>query len=1072
MENDIQRSIRLLLQSWGSLVTSPKETLISALKDNNFTSSEIEIIKPLIKQYAQGEITDDQIGDLVESITTEAQDGTQRIEDLINDYELDTVSKDPFFISSKNAYLESLFNRKKKRIIHETYQKLNLEPLNNVTVWLEKLKNKLDEATFKKAREVIDKRLNYYLHNEFNIKSDLTIEKIYDGQKKLEEMEEKMGLSVEGETIKESVKQFMDKNIESIFLFHLEKKLKANDFDETNKYIKNEIDKYPELKDVYENYVLEQEKIESKKTQQILEHKIKQSLGTDDFESAEILFNKLPYRSDFEYEYLKLVESRRNLIAVKEQIKEAIKNNDFKNAYEINKQNDFLLGEKLFSEDFLRAPLEKYLNSFSRKNFEMDADQALAVSVNERSCLVSARAGSGKTRVLLQRIALLTNRYNHPPKSILLLAFNRKVRMDIVSKLTNLYGWDESDAKQSIHTFHSFANSLIEKDKDSPELINTSADDDAELIRILGKLFDKRMSEDLKFEGNFRDYIQLNESVVESKLDESSFESKEDYYNFLKNQKYITFRRDHVKSRGEKYIANFLFEHGIGYKYETPIKLLEGKIYRPDFNIVKVRTDERDYWNLEGKEVYLEHWALKNENDRELPYSWDLTGEDYHDQMLIKRKFWATQKNDILLETWSGQSNHGYEAFAKILTQKLNEIDIYPQKLSDEELYSRLKARWREPLIVLFVQFIKKMQSSNMSLVDLDSILHSRIIDRDQELFFSLARPMFEAYQTYKKEKNIMDFSDLLDIASRNIKNAEKDSSLNQRISSIDAILIDEFQDFNPQFSDIVDSILKNNDCELLCVGDDWQAINSFMGADLKYFVGFENKYSNPKKHNMATNYRSASKIVHLGNQIMKGKGDVAQSSKIIEGRFEMHPIEMGKSFVDERFTVFHGKAAEYTDGKSSFDPGFVRAKYLRALYNIVKEHSNEEILILSRRKRFNGEALKEYEIHLKRLIKEDIKNKKSEWSDIKKVESSIEMTTVHTKKGGEAQTVIILGANEGDFPLLHPNNRLFNVFDANPDEYMNKNLEEERRLFYVAATRAIDNIYFVYEKGCPTPFL
>ncbi len=125
MNKDIEESIRLLLENWVN-VSSPAKTLILSLKDNNFTPSEIEIIGLLRYKYLQGKITDSQIEELIESIETETQENTEKIEDLINDYELDAVSKDPFFISSKNAYLQSLFNRKQKNIVREVYQKLDL----------------------------------------------------------------------------------------------------------------------------------------------------------------------------------------------------------------------------------------------------------------------------------------------------------------------------------------------------------------------------------------------------------------------------------------------------------------------------------------------------------------------------------------------------------------------------------------------------------------------------------------------------------------------------------------------------------------------------------------------------------------------------------------------------------------------------------------------------------------------------------------------------------------------------------------------------------------------------------
>mgnify|MGYP001009370729 CR=1 FL=1 len=43
--------------------------------------------------------------------------------------------------------------------------------MNDVKKWLDNLKNKLDESTFKKTKDVIDKRIDYYLNNELSIKN-------------------------------------------------------------------------------------------------------------------------------------------------------------------------------------------------------------------------------------------------------------------------------------------------------------------------------------------------------------------------------------------------------------------------------------------------------------------------------------------------------------------------------------------------------------------------------------------------------------------------------------------------------------------------------------------------------------------------------------------------------------------------------------------------------------------------------------------------------------------------------------------------------------------------------------
>ena len=59
---------------------------------------------------------------------------------------------------------------------------------------------------------------------------------------------------------------------------------------------------------------------------------------------------------------------------------------------------------------------------------------------------------------------------------------------------------------------------------------------------------------------------------------------------------------------------------------------------------------------------------------------------------------------------------------------------------------------------------------------------------------------------------------------------------------------------------------------------------------------------------------------------------------------------------------------------------------------------------------------------------------------------------TVHASKGLEFDTVIIPDINEGNFP-----------HGKMPDE---NSVEEERRIFYVAMTRAANNLYLYYQKG------
>ena len=110
---------------------------------------------------------------------------------------------------------------------------------------------------------------------------------------------------------------------------------------------------------------------------------------------------------------------------------------------------------------------------------------------------------------------------------------------------------------------------------------------------------------------------------------------------------------------------------------------------------------------------------------------------------------------------------------------------------------------------------------------------------------------------------------------------------------------------------------------------------------------------------------------------------------------------------------------------------------------------SNDEILFLFRRSKM-------YTKYFFRFKNEGIR---------------VQSKTIHASKGLEAKVVFIIGLTEGHggFPDIWLEDRIFQVIKmANHDLLM----EEERRLFYVAITRAKDKLFLITEKGNESSFL
>lgn len=83
--------------------------------------------------------------------------------------------------------------------------------------------------------------------------------------------------------------------------------------------------------------------------------------------------------------------------------------------------------------------------------------------------------------------------------------------------------------------------------------------------------------------------------------------------------------------------------------------------------------------------------------------------------------------------------------------------------------------------------------------------------------------------------------------------------------------------------------------------------------------------------------------------------------------------------------------------------------------------------------------------------------------------ENNIEQMTVHTSKGKEADYVVVFDMNKGGFPSEKSTNPLLELLLPKSEPYKHA---EERRLFYVALTRARHHVYLITDASKPSPFV
>ena len=111
-----------------------------------------------------------------------------------------------------------------------------------------------------------------------------------------------------------------------------------------------------------------------------------------------------------------------------------------------------------------------------------------------------------------------------------------------------------------------------------------------------------------------------------------------------------------------------------------------------------------------------------------------------------------------------------------------------------------------------------------------------------QHAFATIAVKLYERYEEDLRNRNCIDFSDMINLAVQELNNQE-----NLYKNTFDHILIDEYQDISTQRYNLIKVLMaKNEGCKLFCVGDDWQSIMGFSGSNLDFFVNFETYFDHP----------------------------------------------------------------------------------------------------------------------------------------------------------------------------------------------------------------------------------
>lgn len=445
----------------------------------------------------------------------------------------------------------------------------------------------------------------------------------------------------------------------------------------------------------------------------------------------------------------------------------------------------------------------------------------------------------------------------------------------------------------------------------------------------------------------------------------------------------------------------------------------EGIAYQYEANY-QVNTSGLDYrvyqpdFYLPEYGIYIEHFAV-NEQNQTPPF---IDQTQYLDGMAWKRELHA-KHHTRLIETYSYQKQQG--VLTQSLEQQLKEAGVQFKPLPNNELLHQLN---QFGLVSGFAQLLAQLlalfKSAYLSIKAMVSLVKQH---EDQERMLAAAflfEPIYESYQQHLKDTNTIDFDDMIGKAIGYVEAGHYHSPYTY-------ILVDEFQDISASRARLIKALLNQNPYSgLFCVGDDWQSIYRFTGSDVTLTKDFE-------QHFGATVTSVLDQTFRFNNKI----GDVA-------AQFVMqNPTQIGKQIRSHRI-VEHAAVSLI---KTNHDQVGLTA----ALEDInCQAEADASVLILARVsfRKPNMQSLKKQHPNLK-----------------------LQFMTVHASKGKEADYVIVLGLEKGKhgFPSEKATHSLLELLLPPAEAFAHA---EERRLFYVALTRARHHVYLVSDANKASDFV
>jgi DNA helicase-4 len=661
------------------------------------------------------------------------------------------------------------------------------------------------------------------------------------------------------------------------------------------------------------------------------------------------------------------------------------------------------------NEQIMTAELSSRRSFFDTiEKTPLSDEQARAVVCFDNRVQVLAAAGSGKTSVMVARAAYAVSRGFVASGRILLLAFNKAAATELQERVAARFAAAGIDSS-GLRACTFHSIGL--------DIIGRATGKKPRLARWLEQEDDVamvlRIADELRDASeSFRHHWDLYRLLFANAPTDLA-ENKPDGYNGVTQQTgYRTFAGEVVKSHSERLIANFLYLNGVDYVYERPYDVdvsdSTHSQYRPDFYY-----PDRDVWH--------EHWALGR--DARPPPQF----QGYAEGMAWKRGVHAQHGTTLVESTWADvMFGDGLTRLKDELARLGLTFDWNPDRPINDERAKPMKHGDLARLVRIFMTHVK---SNSWTANDFEHRLAADLARLDgfrTRLFLKVYWPIHAEWERRLAADRSVDFEDMLVQAAGHLEAGNIGADY-------DLIMVDEFQDASRARARLVRGLVNTPGRFLMAVGDDRQSINRFAGADLSVMTDFEALFGRGHRLALTTTFRCTQTICDVAQTFVSKNPN--QSSK---------PMRSAGQDPGPPVTVILAD-----------DPASALAGYLDDLSTAVAGGS----IPTGRDGTVSVDVLGRYRSESDVLPSHPPLNLR------------VKFRTVHAAKGLEADYIVIPGLTTGTygFPSAIADDPVLDLAMPAPESFPRA---EERRLFYVALTRARRAVLLISHPRRMSPFV